>query len=56
MNYTEKYDYVVACITNGGASAEEYDIDEIINDIYSYDDLNQVPYDEFWAAVENNEL
>lgn len=55
MTYTEKYDYVADCITNGAASADEYDIDAIIDDLCAYGDLNQVPYDEFWSAVENNE-
>lgn len=55
MTYNEKYAYVANCITNGSANGYEYDIAAIVDDLSAYDDLDQVPYDEFWEVVAAHE-
>ena len=51
--------YVMGIIESGDASADEFNIDAIVDDCFEYDtDLHQfvltADTDEFWASVERN--
>lgn len=51
--------YAEECITNGAATADEYDLDQIANELDEALDgasPDEMDFDEFWEIVARNEL